>query len=322
MPGMTVRLVRFFAENGLGRVGCFIIVFILAGCAPMLTAHNDEAPTQVLVKTNPPVKLAVQEMGKGDPILLIHGLGISGYTWRHIAPELAKAHHVIVIDLKGFGASEKPADGKYSVFDQAALVKTFIEQQNLRNLTVIGHSFGGGVALALTLSLADENSKRLKRLILIDSIAYRQPLPIFFRVLNTPGIGEVSMALVPPEVQITEALHIAYYDRNKIPASSVVEYSSTLYEPAAKEALKKTIEQLVPPNIDEFSKRYTTIKLPTLIIWCEKDRIIPFSYGRRLAQDIKGARLYLIQKCGHLPQEEQPEDTLGAIQEFLKEQSL
>ncbi len=307
------------ARFRLGISSAIAAAFLAAlpACAPLLSTRAEEVVKRVTLKTSPPITLAVEDYGSGPPILFLHGLGTSTYTWRHILPEFAKTNRVIAIDLKGFGASDKPDDEKYSVIDQAALVRTFIEQENLQNLTIVGHSFGGGVTLALALDLAEAKSRRLKQMVLIDSIAYKQTLPIFFKILNTPAIGPISMHLIPPEVQITEALNIAYHNVKEIPATSVIEYAQPLYAPEAKEALRKTVQQIIPPNIDEFADRYKSIRLPTLIMWCQHDKIIPLAFGRRLALDIKGASLNIIRDCGHMPQEERPAETIRSLRDFL-----
>jgi pimeloyl-ACP methyl ester carboxylesterase len=78
------------------------------------------------------------------PVLLIHGLGASTYTWRHLIPALARNHRVIAVDLKGAGKSDKPLDEAYGILDQASLLKILVEHKSLSNLTVVGHSMGGG----------------------------------------------------------------------------------------------------------------------------------------------------------------------------------
>jgi pimeloyl-ACP methyl ester carboxylesterase len=88
-----------------------------------------------------------------------------------VAPELAKSHRVIAVDLKGFGQSDKPFDGRYSVFDQAELLAQLIEDKDLRNLTLVGHSFGGGIALLLALEANQRLAGRISRLVLLDTIA-------------------------------------------------------------------------------------------------------------------------------------------------------
>ncbi|MBI4723628.1 MAG: alpha/beta hydrolase [Rhodomicrobium sp.] len=265
-----------------------------------------------------PLRLAVIEKGEGRPILLLHGFATSSYTWHAIIPELAKNHRVIAIDLRGFGASDKPIDDRYSIEDQAEAVQAFIAQENLRNLTVVGHSFGGGITLTLALKSAQERQPRIRNIVLVDTIAFRQPLPIFFQLLKVPMVGDVSMTLVPPEVQAAQGLRLAYYDRSKISARDVAEYANTLYSPAAKHALVKTVEHILPNNIDEIADRYKTIKMPTLILWCEEDKVVPVRLGRRLHEEIPTAEFTVFAHCGHMPQQEKPEDTARAIRAFLK----
>jgi len=298
----------------------FIVCAALAACAPGMVAQQ-ESSTGVVYKTvhTPagPLRLAVTERGRGKPILLLHGFATSSYTWQAIIPDLARNHRVIAVDLRGFGASDKPLDDKYSVFDQAEVIQTFIEQENLRDLTVIGHSFGGGVTLALALRSKVQPRPRIKNIVLVDSVAYKQTLPIFFKLLQVPGLAEVSMALVPPEVQSAQGLKLAYYDHEKITSRAISEYATALYSPAAKHALVKTVEQIIPPNIDEIALSYRTIRVPTLVVWCEEDKVVPFVFGQRLKADIPAAELVVFSKCGHMPQEEKPEETARAIQAFL-----
>ncbi len=298
-------------------VGLAALCAALASCAPMIALHDSEVHYKTINTPAGPLRLAVTDKGAGRPILLLHGFATSSYTWQAIEPELTKNHRVIAVDLRGFGASDKPLDDHYSIFDQADAIEAFIEQENLQDLTIIGHSFGGGVTLALTLKLAEQSHPRIRNIVLIDSIAYKQPIPIFFRLLQVPMLGEVSMTLVPPEVQVAQGLRLAYYDNTKITARAVAEYANTLYSPASKHALIKTVEQMVPPNIEEIAERYKTIKVPTLVIWCKHDKVVPVFYGYRLQADIPPAELIVFDSCGHMPQEEKPDDTVRAIEGFL-----
>lgn len=290
----------------------------LGSCAPFVANHDSEVQFRTVRTPSGPLKLAVIESGQGRPILLLHGFATSSYTWHAILPELSKNHRVIAIDLRGFGASDKPLDDRYSIQDQTEAVQAFIEQENLRDLTVIGHSYGGGITLTLALNAAQEKKPRIRNIVLIDTIAYRQPIPIFFKLLQIPMVGDIGMTLVPPEIQAGQGLRLAYYDQDKISGQDVAEYANTLYSSAAKHALTKTIEQLIPENIDEIALRYKTIKLPTLIVWCQQDKVVPVVLGLRLHEEMRSSELALFTHCGHMPQEEKPEDTVAAIQAFLK----
>jgi pimeloyl-ACP methyl ester carboxylesterase len=311
------------AARGFMRRG-FLLLWIaalcaaLGSCAPFMANHDSEVQLKTVKTPSGPLRLAVMEKGRGRPILLLHGFATSSYTWHAIMPELAKAHRVIAIDLRGFGASDKPLDDHYSIEDQAGAVQAFIEQEDLRDLTIIGHSFGGGVTLTLALKAEQERQPRIRNIVLVDTIAYRQPVPIFFKLLQVPVVGEVGMTLVPPEVQAGQGLRLAYYDREKITAQDVAEYANTLYSPAAKHALTKTVERIIPDNIDEIASRYKTIKMPTLIVWCEQDKVVPVYLGLRLHEEMRSSEFAIFSQCGHMPQEEKPEDTVRVVQAFLR----
>jgi pimeloyl-ACP methyl ester carboxylesterase len=264
-----------------------------------------------------PVKLFYYEEGKGPPLLLIHGFGASTYTWRHVAPELAKNYRVIAVDLKGFGQSDKPFDGRYSVYDQAELLAQLIEDKDLRDLTLVGHSFGGGVALLLALEANRRLDGRITRLVLLDSIAYPQNIPVFFRLLDVPLVSQLGVRMVPPSVQTRVALQIAYFDDSKIDPQEIELYAAPLKTAAGKHAIIHSARQIVPEDIAELSERYKTIELPTLILWCDHDRIVPLEVGIKLRRTLPNSTLRLIEDCGHMPQEEQPASTLALIKGFI-----
>ena len=267
--------------------------------------------------TSQPVKLAYWDEGKGQPMLLIHGFGANLYTWRHIAPKLAARHRVISIDLKGFGGSDKPFDEDYSLFDQADLVADFIENQDLNDLTVVGHSFGGGVALALALDKRPALRGRIKRLVLIDTIAYPQNIPIFLKVLRTPVVAQVGTTVTPPFVQAQTALKLAYYDDTKISFQDITAYAQPLSTPAGKHALIQTARHMDPENFTPMIQRYGTIEQPTLILCCTEDKVVPTKVGRLLHSALPNSTLQIFRDCGHLPQEEKPQQAADAILAFL-----
>ena len=297
-------------------LGLAAIAFALGSCG-LSAGDAADGPYARLGPIEAPVKLYYQEEGNGPPLLLIHGFGASTFTWRHVAPELAKTHRVIAVDLKGFGQSDKPFDGRYSVFDQAELLAQLIEDKDLRNLTLVGHSFGGGIALLLALEANRRLEGRISRLVLLDTIAYPQHIPVFFRLLDVPLVSQLGVRMVPPSVQTRVALRIAYLDDSKIDPEEVAIYAAPLKTAAGKHAIIHSARQIMPDGIAELSERYKTIELPTLILWCDHDRIVPLEVGLRLRRTLPNSTLRLVEDCGHMPQEEQPELTLQLIKAFI-----
>jgi len=297
-------------------LGLATLALALGSCG--LSANDAvDGPYARLGPPEAPVKLYYSEQGKGPPVLLIHGFGASTFTWRHIAPELAKTHRVIAVDLKGFGQSDKPFDGRYSVYDQAELLAQLIEDKDLRNLTLVGHSFGGGVALLLALEANQRLDGRITRLVLLDSIAFPQNIPVFFRLLDVPLVSQLGVRMVPPSVQTRLALQIAYFDDSKIDPEEVELYAAPLKTAAGKHAIIYSARQIVPEDIAELSERYKTMELPTLILWCDHDRIVPLEVGIKLRRTLPNSTLRLVEDCGHMPQEEQPVSTLSQILGFI-----
>jgi pimeloyl-ACP methyl ester carboxylesterase len=298
------------------KLGLAAVALTLGACG--LSANDlSEGPYARLGPPEAPVRLFYEEKGSGRPLLLIHGFGASTFTWRHIAPELARDHRVIAVDLKGFGRSDKPFDERYSVSDQAELLMELIEDRDLRDLTLVGHSYGGGIALLLALEAEGRLKGRISRLVLLDSIAYPQNIPVFFRMLDVPVVSQMGIRMVPPTVQTRVALQIAYFDDSKITAEEVEAYAAPLKTAAGKHAIIHSARQIVPVDIETLSQRYRSITLPTLILWCDHDRIVPLEVGIKLRRTLPNSSLRLVEECGHMPHEEQPESTLRLMRDFL-----
>ncbi len=266
-----------------------------------------------------PLELHYETYGHGNPVIFLHGLGGTIYTWRHLVGPLAPHYRLILFDLKGAGLSPKPYDNRYSVLDQAELIYRFILQNNLQQVTLVGHSFGGGVALLVALRLTQHDPSRLSRLILIDTMSYPQKLPGIIRMLRTPGLGWLVLHLVPDQTQVHNMMETLYYDDSKISPEDVAAYAAPLALPGAKYALQQTMRQIIPDHMDEITARYPQIQVPTLIIWGREDKIIPLENGVRLHQAIRSSRLVVIERCGHDPPDEKPEEVIEITQKFLQE---
>ncbi|MEX0717981.1 MAG: alpha/beta fold hydrolase [Planctomycetaceae bacterium] len=267
--------------------------------------------------SHPQVALHAVERGEGEPLLLVHGFGASIYSWRFLVDELAKTRRVIAIDLKGFGDSPKPLDDAYTLRDQVALVSAFIRERELRNLTLVGHSYGGGVSLLTALGLQARNEDRLARLVLIDNVAYPQEFPFFIRALRTPLLGPLGAWMLPATLQARKVLELCYHDPRRITDEQVESYAAPLRTPAGRHALIETARRVLPPDMDRVTAGYKTLALPTLLLWGWHDRVVPLEIGARLHAELPNAELAVIADAGHIPQEEKPAETLALLREWL-----
>lgn len=263
-----------------------------------------------------PLHLYVEEKGEGEPIVLLHGLGASTYEWRRVVPGLARRHRVFNVDMKGFGRSDKPDDGRYSPIDQGELITDFLVRNGITGATLIGHSFGGGIALAITLAANQVDPGIVKRLVLIDSAAYPQELSESITTLRDPVLGPVLLTILPPDALAAIAL-TGGGSYNKVTRADIQAYARPYYDMAAKEALLATARQIIPPNFRRYTSAYPTIQQPALLIWCRKDDVVPLSVGIRLSRNLPNASLKVLDGCLHVPIEEQPAVTGRLIRRFL-----
>lgn len=288
----------------------------LSGCAVMDKNIPGWAQYRIADQSNE-LRLAYRSTGTGDPVLLIHGFGASSYSWRHLIEPLAQTNRVITIDLKGFGESPKPRDDRYSVYEQARLVRNFILDNDLKNLHIIGHSYGGGVALAVSIYLAASHPDVQKSLVLMDNIAYPQELPGFVKLLATPVLGPLLIHAFPETFQVKNLLKKVYFNDDLIPQSAIDHYAGNLAKPNAKYATLTTARQIMPRDLQEFSDNYANLAIPTLIIWSREDDIVPLAVGQRLHEDLPNSKLVVLSKVGHAAQEEKPSMVLPHLLHFL-----
>lgn len=258
--------------------------------------------------------------GTGKPVILLHGFGATNYSWRHLVSQMPSGYQALSFDLKGFGDSPKPDDKQYSLYDQADLIYTFIIDNALNGVTLIGHSMGGGISLLVALKLIQQKEKRLSSLVLIDSIAYRQSIPFFLSFLQMPILGPLGSALLPTGLQVRAVLKLAYYNDSKIANADVYAYASALQKPGSASALVESARQFIPRNIDQLANEYTTIDVPTLILWGREDAIVPLCVGQRLHAAISGSCIAIIDNCGHIPHEECAPEAIPLIVSFLSAQ--
>ncbi|MXS85949.1 alpha/beta fold hydrolase [Nitrosomonas sp. HPC101] len=267
-------------------------------------------------------QLTHRSVGAGDPVLLIHGFGASSYSWRYVIEPLAQQYRVITLDLKGFGDSPKPRDDAYSVYEQARLVRNFILENNLKRLHIVGHSYGGGVALVTSIYLSASHPGLQKSLVLIDSMAYPQALPDFIKILATPVLGPLVTYGLPDAFQVKNLLQKVYFDDALIPQDAIDHYATDLGKPGAKYALLATARQILPPDLQQFVKNYARLAVPTLIVWGKEDEIVPLAIGKRLHDTLPNSELVILDAVGHAVQEEKPSLLLPYLLHFLAIESL
>lgn len=260
--------------------------------------------------------LHVEEYGEGPrQIMLIHGFGANSHTWRSWIGGLAKEHRVWSLELRGHGSAPAPPDDFYSIHDHADLVRRLIVQKDLRELTLVGHSMGGGVALLVALGLLGE--ERLEGLVLVSSAGYPQRLPPFIALSAHGPWSELGLRLFPKRLLIRRVIRSIVHDKDSVTDAQVAAYAEPLYSAAHRAALIKTATRMIPPDFGTITKRFPDIELPTLLLWGRQDRVVPLSIAEKLLAALPRAQLKILEECGHIPPEEMPKESLEIVLEFL-----
>lgn len=299
-------------------LGFLIFAFGFAGWSGDVSAHTYSKVYHIGLQApgQGTVHLYAEEYGKGRPMLLLHGLGASTFTWRNLIPALSRHHRVIVLDFKGFGRSEKPFTQAYSPYDHANLVLAFIRKRRLKNLTIVGHSFGGAIAMLVTLRFNEVEPGRVKDLILMNAPTYQQPGTGFVDFMKLPVIPYAALMLLPPE--LTTWLSLDKVQAQKLSLGEVRGYAAPFYEAAARHALITTARRIVPQHMEDLIARYPSVRQRTLVIWCDGDQTVPVETGIRLVKALPRGQLKILTGCGHVPQDERPEAVLELIGSFLR----
>jgi pimeloyl-ACP methyl ester carboxylesterase len=262
------------------------------------------------------VKLYQKQYGNGDPILCVHGLGANIFSWRHFVAPFSQKNKLILVDLRGFGSSPKPRTPDYSIEQHADDIYQVILRDDLRGLTLIGNSLGGAIALLVALRLCEQEPARLSKLILIDAGAYKEYLPGYLKLMRS-FLGALVVYLAPAKLAAKFVLKASYYDKNKITKDQIKAYADPIASMEGRYGLLHTARQCIPTNSDVIISKLKDITVPTLILWGRQDAVIPVKVGELLDQDLLNSRLEVFEECGHVPQEEKPEETIASIFKFM-----
>lgn len=260
--------------------------------------------------------------GNGDTtVIFLHGFGASLQTWNDIRPGLEGApYSMYFIDFMGFGFSPLPPDNNFTFEAQAKRLVSFIKANNLRNVVLVGHSFGGGVALMVQVSnQIDSLGLDIIKLALIDPGCYMNDIPFFIHFLKNPVLNFISTKMTPVKTRARIIVRKTFKNKTRISPTiiqrNVYFFSRENYNYAVTQAAR----QIVPNNYDKWINAYSQVEIPTLIIWGRNDKMLKLANGERLHSQLPNSTLYALEDCGHVPQEEYPEETVELLLDFIKE---
>jgi pimeloyl-ACP methyl ester carboxylesterase len=247
------------------------------------------------------------------PIVLLHGTAASLHTWQGWAVALRDQRRVIRFDLPGFGLTGPNRQNDYSTAADVLFVRALMDKLGVQRFVIAGNSLGGLIAWNVAAHMPD----RVDRLILVDAAGYPplatpQERPLALAVARIPGVRRL-FSYVLPRGLVESALRKLYGDPAKVTPDLVDLYWEINRRAGDREALALRADQIRPADL----KLLKTIKAPTLILWGDRDRLLPPEMGRRFEDDIPGAKLVVFPDLGHMPMEEDPQRTVTAVRRFL-----
>ena len=259
------------------------------------------------------------ERGRGRPLVLVHGFGAHGYCWEPWLSTLEARYRVLNVDLGGFGRAGAPRDASYDPISHARSLHRGFVERDLQGAVLIGHSLGGGIALALALRLLDEDPGRLGGLVSVAGAAYHvDPEPPFVRLARWPTLSRMALGLAPKRRLIRAVMSSIVVQQSAVTEERVRRYAEPFYDPARRRAMVACARDIVPPELERLTDRFGELDVPALCLWGRQDPVIPVGYGERLARSLPRAELVLLDQCGHLPVEEHPQASLAALLAFLE----
>ena len=251
-----------------------------------------------------PIRLQYAEQGDAEaqPVILIHGLSDSWFSYSRILRALSENYRVYALSLRGHGDSDRPAHG-YAMADFAADIVAFMDALGIARATVVGHSVGSIVAQQVALAAPE----RLERLVLIGAAANPR---------NIVGVSELKQALDTFAGQV--------------PADFVRDFQlSTAYQPLPADFLDQVVEESlkVPAHVwqaavagalgVDFTAQLGRIQAPTLLLWGDQDAYFPLAEQHVLANGLANAVLKIYPDTGHCPHWERPEQVAGDLLAFV-----
>jgi pimeloyl-ACP methyl ester carboxylesterase len=258
--------------------------------------------------------------GEGPAIVLVHGVTSRSGVWLEFMQDLVDAgYSVIAPDLFGHGASAKPK-GDYSLGAYASGVRDLLGLLGFESATVVGHSLGGGIAM----QLAYQFPEYCERLVLISSGGLGREVSPLLRAATLPG-AELVMPLIVRDWAVRAGTAVSgFLGRFGLhPRPDLLEAGggyASLVDSDAQLAFLHTLRAVIDAGgqkVSAMDRLYLAERLPTLIIWGERDPIIPVEHGRRAHEAIPHSRMVEIPGAGHWPQLDHPQLVCDELTDFI-----
>lgn len=260
------------------------------------------------------LKVHYRDEGNGFPIVLVHGTAASLHTWEDWTKELSKNYRVIRMDLPAFGLTGPNKTGDYSIKSYTKFLNDFTTKIRLDSFHLVGNSLGGNIAWNYAL----ENPKKVKDLILVDAsgLPMEKSKPWVFKMARTPILNQLFLYYTP-RFFIKKNIQQVYHDDSKITDELITRYHRIALGEGNRQAFIDRAQLDATEDSLSSIEKLQKIKNRTLLIWGAKDQWIPLSHGKVMHTHIANSTLRILENSGHVPMEENPNESLTIVNEFL-----
>jgi pimeloyl-ACP methyl ester carboxylesterase len=266
-------------------------------------------------------RVSYRREGWGPVVLLIHGIAGRAETWEDVFPHLSERHTVVAPDLLGHGDSAKPR-GDYSLGAYASGIRDLMQAIGHERATVVGHSLGGGVAM----QMAYQFPEMVERLVLVSSGGLGREVNLFLRAATLPG-SEWVLPLLASNGVLSAGGSIGGFLRTLgMRAGPDLQEMwrgfASLHDAEARQAFIHTLRGIVDPGGQRVSARdrlYLAKEVPTLLMWGERDPIIPVDHAYTAHDEIPASRLEVLPDAGHFPYRDDPRRFAAVLSEFIED---
>ena len=262
---------------------------------------------------------AFRIQGSGPALLLLHGLACDSSTWAPVIPELAKHFTVIAPDLLGHGESDKP-DADYSLGGYANGMRDLMTILGIDKATVVGHSFGGGVAM----QFAYQFPERTERVVLVSTGGLGRDVTPMIRFLTVPGSGLALRAATFRPWRPLVAASLEALSHLPIRATRDLDEVARIYESLSDSATRTAVQRVTSHVLDwrgQFvtmtDRSYLARLMPVLVIWGRDDMVIPSRHAELAPTQVQD--VHVLEDAGHFPHKDHPEEFCRLVVDFVAE---
>ena len=258
--------------------------------------------------------------GQGPALLLIHGIGDSSETWADVIPGLARRYTVIAPDLLGHGASDKPR-ADYSVAAYANGMRDLLGVLGVERVTLVGHSFGGGVAM----QFAYQFPERTERLVLVSAGGVGREVNPILRAVSLPGADLILAALHLPGMRrqthsFAALMQLLDTDIGK-DAPELLSLIDSLPDATSRSAFIRTLRAVVDWRgqlVTMLDRCYLAEGMPTMLLWGSRDSVLPERHAHIAHAAMPGSRLEIFDDAGHFPFHSDPARFIALVDDFIE----